>query len=57
MQMTRLRTLSIAILTVLSGAPVFADTPPAIDKSGTAMGAAFTISYSSYASPEAAGMF
>ena len=57
MPMTRLRTFSIAILAFLSGAPVLADTPPAIDKSGTATGSAFSIPYSSYASPEAAAMF
>ena len=53
----RLHTLSIATLAFLCSAAALADTPPAIDKSGTATGPAFTIPYSSYASPEAAAMF
>ena len=57
MKRFRLHTLSIATLAFLCSAAALADTPPAIDKSGTATGPAFTIPYSSYASPEAAAMF
>jgi monoterpene epsilon-lactone hydrolase len=53
----RLRTSSIAILACLCCVPALADTSAGIDKNGTATGPAFTIPYSSYASPDAATMF